>query len=73
MIRIIHANFGVSRINSLRAMAASVKHEYYASFTICCHLKRLFLVEKNVFSLDEGCLVHVIWMPHIIIQLRSCE
>ncbi len=33
-----HANFGVNKVNSLGAMAASVKHEYYANFTICCHL-----------------------------------
>ncbi len=24
-------------------MAASVKHEYYANFNICCHLKKVLL------------------------------
>ncbi len=38
MQQIIHASFGVNRLNSLRARAASVKHKYYASFTINCHL-----------------------------------
>ncbi len=37
--RLIHANFGINRLKSLRATAASVKHKYYAKNTINCHLK----------------------------------
>ncbi len=37
--RTLNTNFGVNKVNSLGTMAAFVKHEYYANFTICCHLK----------------------------------
>ncbi len=50
IIRIVHANFGVNRLKSLKARAASVKHKYYANFTINCHLK---LIQANVQHLLE--------------------
>ncbi len=49
-LRIIHANFGINRLNSLRAMAASVKHKYYAKNTVNCHLKALHSNYINVMS-----------------------
>ena len=52
MIRIIHANFGFNKVNSLGAMAASVKYEYYANFIIhvCCQLNLAYFL---FFSIQE--------------------
>ena len=39
IIKIFHAKFGINRLKSLKARAASVKHKYYAKNTIKCYLK----------------------------------
>ena len=45
--KIFHANFGINRLNSLRARAASVKHKYYAKNTIKCYLKVPVFIVKS--------------------------
>ncbi len=51
-----HASFGIYRLNSLRAAAASVKHKYYAKNTIKCYLnlhERYAITKAPVIT--EGC------------------